>query len=412
MKTAVALACRLCGGDPGEPFLDLGRTPLANSYVEPDQLQQREPFYPLKVRRCESCGLVQLSDLASTEQLFIDYAYLSSYSDTWLVHCKDYVDMAARRFGLSEKSLVVELASNDGYLLQFIKERGIPCFGIEPSVKAAEIAKAKGIETLIRFFGAEYAEELRRQGRAADLIIGNNVLAHVPALNDFVRGMKILLAKGGAITLQFPHLMRLVAENQFDTIYHEHLCYFSLAVVEKLMRAHGLEVFDVEELSTHGGSLRVYAGHPGEHAVSASVARVKDCEVRAGLDQRETFVRFADRVGALKKELTAFLTRARADGKSVAAYGAPAKGNTLLNFCGLKEESISFVVDRNPLKQGRYLPGSRIPIRAPEALARAKPDYVVILPWNLKEEVIGQIGYVRDWGGKFVIPVPRVQVIP
>jgi 2-polyprenyl-3-methyl-5-hydroxy-6-metoxy-1,4-benzoquinol methylase len=405
--------CRFCGATLRHTFVDLGMSPLANTYVTPAQLNQMEAFFPLHVYVCERCFLVQLEEFASPEQIFTDYAYFASYADTWLRHAQLYVEMAIARFGLDVHSQVVEIASNDGYLLQYFIAKGIPVLGIEPAVNVAETAIAKGIPTRVEFFGEGLAHRLVAEGLQADLIVGNNVLAHVPQLNDFVRGLKLLLKPHGAITLEFPHLLRLMVENQFDTIYHEHFSYFSFITVEKLFAAHGLTLFDVEELPTHGGSLRIYAGHAQE-ASQPTAARLMDLRAReeaAGLTRLDRYCSYQEQVKATKRKLLAFLIAAKRDGKSIVGYGAAAKGNTLLNYCGIRADFLDYTVDRSPHKQGRFLPGTHLPIYHPDKIRETRPDYVLILPWNLVDEIAAQMDYIRGWGGQFVVPIPEVRVI-
>jgi len=405
-------ACRLCGARLEETFVDLGMSPLANAYLQPEQLSSMEPFYPLHARVCGRCYLVQLDDVESPEKIFADYAYFSSFSDTWLKHAQDYTEQMVKRFALNPSSMVVEVASNDGYLLQYLRAKEIPVLGIEPAANVARVAQEKGIPTLVKFFGSETAKELVRANTRADLLIGNNVLAHVPDLNDFVDGLKRVLKPHGVITVEFPHLLRLIQENQFDTIYHEHLCYFSLFTVEKLLASHGLTVFDVEQLPTHGGSLRIYARHHEDltKAITEAVRNVQSLEERAGLAGLETYRRFKDQVHDTKRRILEFLIRAKDQGQTLVGYGAPAKGNTLLNYCGIGAEFISFTVDRSPHKQGRFLPGTHIPIEHPDRVREAKPDYVVILPWNLRDEIMLQLAYIREWEGHFLVPIPVPRV--
>jgi 2-polyprenyl-3-methyl-5-hydroxy-6-metoxy-1,4-benzoquinol methylase len=371
-----------------------------------------EPFYPLEVHICHRCFLVQLQEFESSETIFDDYAYFSSYSDTWLNHARDYVRKMIDRFGIDKDHFVVEIGSNDGYLLQFFAKRAIPVFGVEPALTVARAAQEKGIPTQITFFGRECAEQLSREGKQADLLLGNNVLAHVPDLNGFVEGLRILLAPKGLITIEFPHLLRLIDGIQFDTIYHEHLSYFSFLTVEKLFSGHGLTIFDVEELKTHGGSLRIYARHDddGTKPVMHSVHELRQVETDRGLADVGHYLDFAEKVKAVKRDLLDFLIRAKREGKSIVGYGAPAKGNTLLNYCGIRTDFIDYTVDRNPHKQQRFLPGSHIPIKSPEELPKTKPDYVLILPWNLADEITAQMSMIRNWGGKFVIPIPEPRV--
>ncbi len=404
--------CRFCAAPLSVTFCDLGMSPLSNAYLQPGQLRDREPFYPLHALVCEQCLLVQLEEFESPEQIFGDYAYFSSYSDTWLAHASDYVEQMVTRFGIDGSSQVVEIASNDGYLLQYFKAKGIPVLGVEPAANVAAVAKAKGIDTQVAFFGIDTARRLATDGKQADLLLGNNVLAHVPDLNDFVAGMKRLLKPTGLITLEFPHLLRLMQQNQFDTIYHEHFSYFSLLTVEQVLARHGLTLFDVEQLPTHGGSLRVYARHVEDagRPVAEAVALLRMEEIKAGLNTLAVYADFAEQVRETKRALLEFLIKAKRAGKSVAAYGAPAKGNTLLNYCGIRTDFIDYTVDRSPHKQGRHLPGTHIPIFSPDRIASTKPDYVLILPWNLRAEIISQMASIRTWGGQFVVPIPTVAV--
>jgi SAM-dependent methyltransferase len=405
--------CRFCGQDLLRTFVDLGMSPLCESFLSADQLNQMEPFYPLHAYVCENCLLVQLKEYVSPENIFTEYAYFSSYSDSWLQHARAYTDMIIERFNIGAQSQVVELASNDGYLLQYFLQKGIPVFGIEPAANVAQAAIKKGIPTVVKFFGTRTALELAAEKRKADLVLGNNVLAHVPELNDFVAGMKILLKPSGVITMEFPHLMRLMDENQFDTIYHEHFSYFSFATVEKVFAAHGLTIFDVEELSTHGGSLRIYARH-NETAEEPATRRVIDLRAReeaAGFMRLKTYLCFAKQVEETKRNLLNFLINAKQEGKSIAGYGAPGKGNTLLNYCGIRTDFIDYTVDRNPYKHEKYTPGTHIPIYDTDKLSETKPDYILILPWNLKTEIMKQLSYVREWGAQFVVPIPEVTIL-
>ena len=404
--------CRFCGADVAHTFVDLGMSPLCESYLSGDQLNRMEPFYPLHVRVCQRCFLVQLQEYVSPEEIFTEYAYFSSYSEMWLQHAKAYTDAVVERFKLGAHSRVVELASNDGYLLQYFVNRGIPVLGVEPAANVARTAIDKGVPTVVKFFGEKTALELCRERDQADLIIGNNVLAQVPDLNDFVGGIKILLKPDGVVTIEFPHLMRLVEANQFDTIYHEHFSYFSLTTAEALFAAHGLTVFDVEELPTHGGSLRIYARHTGDDSkpISGRVLAPRSREGAAGFSRLEYYSAFADKVKETKRGLMEFLIKAKREGKSIAGYGAPGKGNTLLNYCGIRTDFIEYTVDRNPYKHGKYTPGTHIPIYDPEKIRETKPDYILILPWNLQDEIIQQLAYARDWGAQFVVPIPEVKV--
>lgn len=388
-------------------------SPLANSYVEPEALQRMEPFFPLHVWVCEHCLLVQLPETESPEAIFSDYAYFSSYSTSWLRHAESYVAAMVERFGFDRESQIVEIASNDGYLLQYFQRRGIPVLGVEPAGNVAQAAQERGIRTLVKFFNTKTATELVDEGLAADLLLGDNVLAHVPGLNDFVEGLKIALKPGGVVTMEFPHLMRLMAENQFDTIYHEHFSYLSLLAVQAIFAAHGLVIYDVEELPTHGGSLRIFARHAAHEALSITqrVTALLDTERSAGLDGKEAYDAFRAQVEETKRALLEFLITAKRAGKSVVGYGAAAKGNTLLNYCGIRGDFLDYVVDRSPHKQGRFLPGTQLPILAPEQIAETKPDYLLILPWNIRDEIVEQMADIRSWGGQFVVPIPQVTVI-
>jgi 2-polyprenyl-3-methyl-5-hydroxy-6-metoxy-1,4-benzoquinol methylase len=381
--------------------------------VPADAVNQMEPFFPLHVWVCRECFLVQLEEYVTPEHIFTEYAYFSSFSTAWLKHAEDYVAMITDRLGLHGKSQVVELASNDGYLLQYFNAKGIPVLGIEPAANVAAEAERKGVPTLVKFFGTRTAQELAASGKRAQLLIGNNVLAHVPDLNDFVAGMAVLLAPGGVITMEFPHLLRLIEENQFDTIYHEHFSYFSFSVAERVFAAHSLTLFDVEEIPTHGGSLRIFARHAANTAMPASgkVAELRQREQKAGLDRADTYRAFAEKVKATKRAVLRFLIDSREAGKRVAGYGAPAKGNTLLNYCGIRSDLLEYTVDRSPHKQGRFLPGTHIPVHPPEMIRRTRPDYVLILSWNLKDEVMQQMADVRGWGAKFVVPIPKLTVL-
>lgn len=404
--------CRFCHSPLEHSFCDLGMTPLSNSYLAKGQLEKGETFYPLHAYVCSQCFLVQVKDYELPENIFGDYAYFSSFSDSWLKHCQNYVEQTIRRLSLDSSKQVIEIASNDGYLLQYFKEHKIPVLGIEPAANVAKAAEAKSIPTLVRFFGSAVAQELKDKGMQADLLIGNNVLAHVPLLNDFVKGLKILLKSDGVITMEFPHLLRLMESNQFDTIYHEHFSYFSLLAVDQVFCAHGLKIFDVEELRTHGGSLRIYATHlENQQNISESVLGIKQREKQVHFDHLQGYTHFAVKVQQLKADLLSFFLDCKKKGKKIAGYGAPAKGNTLLNFCGIRSGLLDFTVDRSPHKQGRFLPGTHIPIYPVEEIAREKPDYVFILPWNLKEEIIQQMAFIREWGGQFVIPIPQLEII-
>ncbi|WP_347258889.1 class I SAM-dependent methyltransferase [Methylocaldum sp.] len=406
-------ACRSCGDKLTESFCDLGMSPPSNAYLTADRLDKAEAFFPLHAYVCKKCLLVQLEQFQAPEEIFSDYAYFSSYSESWLAHCKAYTELMRARFGLNSRSQVIEIASNDGYLLQYFKAAGIPVLGIEPAANVANVAEEKGIPTLVRFFGRATAAALVEKSVKADLLLGNNVLAHVPALNDFVAGMKLLLKPAGVITMEFPHLLSLMAENQFDTIYHEHFSYFSYISVNAVFERHGLILFDVDEIPTHGGSLRIYAKHADDSSkpVSSRISTLLDAEKRAGLDRLDAYRSFAEQVKETKRALLEFLIRVKREGKSVVGYGAAAKGNTLLNYCGIRSDFLDYVVDRNPHKQGRFLPGSHIPIVAPERIGETRPDYVLILPWNIRKEIVEQMASIREWGGRFVVPVPRVEVL-
>jgi SAM-dependent methyltransferase len=405
--------CRFCQTHLTDTVVDLGMSPLSNSYVTAEQLNAKEAFYPLHAYVCPKCFLVQLEDFESPDAIFNDYAYFSSYSDTWLTHARQYTEKMRERFAITNKKLVVEIASNDGYLLQYFNEKGIPVLGVEPAANVAQVAIEKGIPTAIDFFGRNLAQKLVDDGVKADLLLGNNVLAHVPDINDFVAGMKILLQKDGIITMEFPHLLKLMEERQFDTIYHEHFSYLSFGTVENIFGAHGLKMFDVEELPTHGGSLRVYACHSDfyGHAVTDRVARMKEKEAAFGLKEVATYRAFAEKAKSLKLELIATLIDLKRQGKTIVGYGAPAKGNTLLNYCGIRTDFLEYTVDRSPHKQGKFLPGTHIPIFNPDEIRKTQPEYVLILPWNLKDEIMGQLEYIRQWGGKFIVAIPTVEVL-
>jgi C-methyltransferase C-terminal domain/Putative zinc binding domain/Methyltransferase domain len=406
--------CRFCHASLQQTFVDLGMSPLCESYLRADQLNQMEPFYPLHLYVCGHCFLVQLQEYVTPENIFSDYAYFSSYSDTWLAHAKAYVEQVTTRFQLNANSLVAEVASNDGYLLQYFVAKQIPVLGIEPAANVASVAIQKGVPTLIKFFGTRTARELVAEGKRCDLVLGNNVLAQVPDLNDFVGGLKILLGPSGVITIEFPHLMRLMGENQFDTIYHEHFSYFSFLTAEKIFSAHGLTLFDVEELTTHGGSLRIYARHAEDSskAVTSRVHELRAREESAGFARPDRYLSFAAQVNETKLKLLEFLIQAKRSGKRIAGYGAPGKGNTLLNFCGIRSDFLDFTVDRNPHKHGMFLPGTHIAIYPPDHIKQTRPDYLLILPWNLKDEIMEQNAYIREWGGQFVVPIPQVKVYP
>lgn len=411
--TTTAARCLFCKAPLRHTFVDLGMSPLCESYRTRDQLNEMEPFYPLHVKACEECFLVQLEQYVSAEHIFSEYAYFSSFSDSWLRHSSQYVEMISSRLHLGKHSLVVELASNDGYLLQYFVKKGVPALGVEPAVNVAKAAEQKGVSTLVRFFGRQTALEMVANGQMADLVIGNNVLAQVPDINDFVRGIRAILKPEGVATLEFPHLVQLMRENQYDTIYHEHFSYFSLITVEKIFAAHGLAVFDVEELPTHGGSLRIYVRHAGDSAkrIAPALVDLREREVAAGMNRIATYTNFSEQVMESKRKLLELLICLRREGKRVAAYGAPGKGNTLLNYCGIRTDFIEFTVDRNPYKQGRFLPGTHIPIYPVEQIRSRRPDYILLLPWNLKDEIVAQLDYAREWGAKFIVPIPQARVL-
>jgi 2-polyprenyl-3-methyl-5-hydroxy-6-metoxy-1,4-benzoquinol methylase len=412
MSSSGHSGCRFCGSTLEHIFVDLGVSPLVQSFLSSDQLNQMEPFYPLQVFVCGKCFLVQLQEFVAPTDIFSDYLYFASYSDTWLAHAKRYTDDMVQRFPISENSLVIEIASNDGYLLQYFAEKKVPVLGVEPAANVAEAAARKGIASVVKFFSSATARELLAEGKSADLLLGNNVLAHVPDINDFVTGMQILLKPQGVITMEFPHLMQLMEQNQFDTIYHEHFSYFSFLTVQEIFAAHGLVLFDVEELPTHGGSLRIFARHAEDSSkpVGPRVAELRAREESAGYARLETYSRFAEQVKETKRKLLEFLIQAKRSGKKIAAYGAAAKGNTLLNYCAIRTDFLDYTVDRSPYKQGMFLPGTRIPVYSPDQIRRTQPDYLLILPWNLKDEIIQQNAYIRDWGGQFVVPIPQVTV--
>lgn len=406
-------SCRFCGEALKHTFVDLGMSPLCQTQIGPAELDQGENFYPLHVHVCNRCWLVQLREYVAPEVIFSrNYPYFSSYSDSWVEHARIYVEHMVRDFGLTGDSFVVELASNDGYLLQHVKAAGIRCLGVEPTASTAAAALARGIPTLQEFFGLERARQIAAESGQADVVAGNNVLAHVPDLNDFVAGIAALLKPRGVGTFEFPHLMQLMEHNQFDTIYHEHFSYFSFTTISAVFARHGLEVFDVHELPTHGGSIRVYVqpAHSGRWPTTTRVGELKTREAAAGLTSLAPYQQFQARVHATKRELLSFLIKARNEGKRVAGYGAPGKGNTLLNYCGIGTDFMEFTVDRSPAKQGTWTPGSRIPILAPEEIFKRRPDYVLILPWNLRDEIVAKMSVVRDWGGRFVVPIPRVEI--
>ncbi len=404
--------CRLCRAPLRHVFTDLGSSPLANAYLSAEGVGTMEPFYPLRALVCDRCFLVQLEEFETPAQIFSDYAYFSSYSTSWLEHCRGYSERMIDLLGLGEHSQVVEIASNDGYLLQYFQQRRVPVLGVEPAANVAKVALQKGIPTVVKFFGRETARSLAAHSRA-DLLVGNNVLAHVPDLEDFVGGLKILLAPGGTITMEFPHLMRLIDDDQWDTIYHEHFSYFSFLTASRAFAAHGLRLFDVEELPTHGGSLRIYGAHADDAGKpdTERALELREREREAGYERLETYTDYDARVEADKRRILEFLIGLKNEGRRVVGYGAPAKGNTLLNYCGVRRDFLDYTVDLNPHKQGRFLPGSHIPIRAPDAIREDRPDVVVILPWNLKDEIAEQLGFVGEWGGRLAARTPELTLL-
>lgn len=408
----LAFNCRFCKCSLERVFIDLGESPLANSFLKESDFNA-EKFYPLCTYLCENCFLVQLEEIQSPEYIFSDYAYFSSFSTSWLAHAQDYVEMIIQRLSLDENCLVIEIASNDGYLLQNFTEKNIPVLGIEPAQNIANVAIKKNIPTLTKFFDSQLANDLVKEGKKTDLIIGNNVLAHVPCLNDFIIGLKILLKPNGVITLEFPHLLQLMQNNQFDTIYHEHFSYFSLLTVQKIFDHHDLKIFDVDELSTHGGSLRLYVTHKENNQIpiSSNILAVLEKEKKFGLEKISTYEEFSASASKIKLDLQNLIKNIKNDSKNIVCYGAPAKGNTLLNYCNIANNQIDYTVDKNPNKQNLFLPGTHIPIYSPEKIQETKPDYLLILPWNLQEEIMAEMGFIREWRGKFIIPIPDVQVI-
>jgi hypothetical protein len=404
--------CRFCKSELRQTFVDLGMSPLCESFLRADQLDQLEPFYPLHVFVCGKCFLVQLQEYVSPGEIFTEYAYFASYSDTWLDHCRRYADSMVERFSLDTRSLVMEIASNDGYLLQYFVSKNIPVIGIEPAANVAKVAVERGIPSLVRFFGKQLAAELVTEGTKADLIVANNVLAQVPDICDFVAGMSVVLSPTGVLTAEFPHLLRLIEGNQFDTIYHEHFSYFSFSTAERIFAAHGLTLFDVEDLPTHGGSLRIFGCHAGDQSktVTPRVAQMKSKEAEAGLMSIDGYTAFAENVKNTKRQLLKLLIDAKQQGKSIVGYGAPGKGNTLLNYCGVGTDFVDYTVDRNPYKQGQFTPGTHIPIYSPNRIRETRPDYLLILPWNLRSEIEQQAAFIRDWGGKFIVPIPEAEV--
>jgi 2-polyprenyl-3-methyl-5-hydroxy-6-metoxy-1,4-benzoquinol methylase len=404
--------CRHCGSVLDVTFCNLGMSPLANSYLTEAELDQKEIFYPLHAYVCSQCFLVQLKDFETPENIFSNYSYFSSYSDTWLAHVEEYVGKMVKRFGLNGASQVIEIASNDGCLLKFFKQRGVPILGIEPAQNVACVAEHNGVPTLVQFFNQATATALAREGTQADLLLGNNVLAHVPDINEFIRAIKIALKPRGVVTMEFPHLLELMRGVQFDTIYHEHFSYLSMSTVERMFANFGLKVFDVDKLSTHGGSIRVYATHVEneERSPADAVRLLKLEEAEAGLEDTSSYLEFADQVKRSKRAVLRFLIESREQGKTIVGYGAPAKGNTLLNYCGVGTDLVDYTVDRSPHKQGMFLPGTHIPIYGPDIIRKTKPDYILILPWNIKDEVMKQLSYVAEWGGRFVIAIPELRV--
>jgi SAM-dependent methyltransferase len=404
-------SCRFCASPLTVTFADLGMSPPSNAYLKPEQINSMERFYPLHAWVCEKCKLVQLEEFETPAEIFTEYAYFSSFSQSWLEHAERYVEMMIGRFGYNAQSQVVEIASNDGYLLQYFKQRNVPVLGVEPAANVAKVAlEERGVPSRVEFFGVATAKKMVADGITADLLLGNNVLAHVPDINDFVGGMKVLLKPDGVVTMEFPHLLRLIEQNQFDTIYHEHFSYLSFHTVERVFAKQGLKLFDVQELPTHGGSIRIFAAHAeSNRPIEKRVEAMRKLEIDHGLESMETYRAFAETVRETKRKFLEFLIKAKRDGKKIAGYGAAAKGNTLLNYCGVRGDFVDYVVDKNPYKQNRYLPGVHIPIHGPEKLAETKPDYVLILPWNIKDEVVEQMKQIRDWGGKFVVAIPAVQ---
>ena len=404
--------CRFCDKQLKYTFADLGVSPLANAYLTTEQTNQMEPFFPLRAYVCERCFLVQLPVFQSSEEIFSEYAYFSSYSDSWLQHAKKYAESMIERFGFGIKSQIIEIASNDGYLLRNFLEKGFSVLGIEPAKNVAEAAIDIGIPTVVKFFGVQTAKELVLDGKYADLLIGNNVLAHVPDVNDLIKGMKIILKPQGIITMEFPHLMRLIDENQFDTIYHEHFSYFSFTTVRQIFMHHDFKIFDVEELPTHGGSLRIYACHSEDHSKETTkrVDNLLEREEVAGFKDLKIYLDFDEKVKTIKRSILSFVNKAKNEGNSIVGYGAPAKGNTLLNYCGIRKDYIDYTVDRSPHKQGYFLPGTHIPIYHPDKIKETQPDYIVILPWNLKDEIMKQMAHIREWNGRFVTLIPEVSI--
>jgi SAM-dependent methyltransferase len=412
--TASGGQCRFCSTPLKNSVVDLGMSPLCQKHIKPEQLKDAEKFYPLHAYVCDECWLMQLEEFATPDEIFAeDYAYFSSFSDSWLEHAKNYTERMIERFQLNSNQLIAEIASNDGYLLQWFVKKGIPVLGIEPAGNVAQAAREKGVRTEGMFFGVQAARKLSEQYGQANLLLGNNVLAHVPDINDFVAGMKLMLAPGGVITMEFPHLQQLIAQNQFDTIYHEHFSYLSFLAVNRIFAHHGITLFDVEELTTHGGSLRIFGCHveDGSKNITKNVEDLLFRERELGMDSLEYYTQFKENVKETKRKLLAFLIEAKKMGKTIVGYGAPGKGNTLLNYCGIRTDFMEYTVDRNPHKQGNFLPGTHIPILHPDVIRQTQPDYVLILPWNLKKEISSQLDYIHEWGGKFVIPIPEVEVL-
>ena len=405
--------CRFCSEVLEIPFIDLGMSPLANSFISLQDLDKPERLFPLKVMLCKKCFLVQLEEYEKPEDIFTDYIYFSSYSKSWLEHAMQYVDMIIERFKFNDQSKIIELASNDGYLLQYFVKRGFNVLGIEPAKNVAEKAVAKGVPTLQKFFNTDTAEELVSEGTKAELVIANNVIAHVPNLNDFIKAIKIILKDNGIFTAEFPHLMELIDKNQFDTIYHEHFSYFSFYTINQIFKYHGLKIFDVEKILTHGGSLRVYVTHEDNELYSETenIRMLLTNEIEFGLGSPQIYIEFTEKVEKIKKDMRDLLIRIKTEGKKISAYSAPAKGNTLLNYCEIGNDIIDYTADLNPSKQGTYLPGTKIPVYGPEIIKKTRPDYLVILSWNIKEEIMEQMSFIRDWGGKFIIPIPEVSII-
>jgi SAM-dependent methyltransferase len=413
IPSTLSAQCRFCKSNLATTFVDLGMSPPCQTHIEPQQLNHMEAFYPLHAWVCDSCFLVQLEEYVAPSDIFSEYAYFSSYADSWVEHARQYTELMRSRFNLDKNSLVMEIASNDGYLLQHFVHAGVPVLGIEPAANIAKVAMERGVRTVVQFHGRKTAQETVPKYGKADLVLGNNVLAHVPDLNDFVAGMKTLLKPGGIITMEFPHLQRLMEQNQFDTIYHEHFSYFSFLTVTRVFATHGITLFDVDELSTHGGSIRIYGRHDDDSSkpITDRANKLLSRERSLGFEKIETYRHFSDQVKLTKRKILAFLIDLKNKGKTVVGYGAPGKGNTLLNYCGIRTDLLDYTVDRNPYKQGKYTPGTHIPILAPEQIAKTKPDYIFILPWNLEKEITSQMAYVREWGCKFIVPIPEPKIL-